>query len=205
MARERAGERAEATAERILDGALRAGEIYGFRKLTMDEIAKHAGLARVTIYTHYANKDAIVSALVSRELQAVLATVSAIGDAQTDPVERLVEMFTFGYGWLRDHALLQRIIRTEPEAILPYAAYDSPLLVVGRQWIAGQLATSFSGGDQDPEVFEEAAELIVRIVQSLVLSPVSIYDLTDPDGVRTLVRRWIIPIVQEAVSGVRAD
>ncbi|MFE3194821.1 TetR/AcrR family transcriptional regulator [Nocardia sp. NPDC059240] len=207
MARKRPTERLELdTADRIVDGALKAAEHYGLRRLTMDQIARYAGIARVTIYTHFPNKDAIVSTGVARELERVLAQIQAAGENMTDPHERFVEQFTFAFGWLRDNPLLQRLIRTEPETILPYAAYDSPYLLVGRNWLAQQLNSMFAPAgttsDAAPD-FDDAAELTVRVVQSLLLSPLSNYTLDNDDEIRTLARRWLLPIVERASAGAK--
>ncbi|EFV11729.1 TetR/AcrR family transcriptional regulator [Segniliparus rugosus] len=195
------------TAERILDGALRAAEQHGLRRLTMDLIAKHAGLARVTIYGHYPNKDAIVAAVVGRELEhimGVLATMVAPAAEHAEPAERFTEVFVCGYEWLRDNALLQRLIRTEPETILPYVAYDSPYLALGRSQVAGWLTVIFTGaeGATPPAAFQDAAELVVRVVQSLILSPASLHDLTKAEGVRDIAKRWLMPVIENAATSV---
>ncbi|ANB00579.1 TetR/AcrR family transcriptional regulator [Mycobacteroides chelonae] len=203
MARKSTKGRTEAgTAERILDGALRAAEEHGIRHLTMDLIAKYAGVARVTIYGHYPNKDAIVAAIVERELSSILAMLEPMTETDTEPMERYVEMFVFGYEWLRDHVLLQRLIRTEPETILPYAAYESPFLAVGRHHISGWMAKAFAdaGGEHEVADFDDAAELAVRITQSLVLSPVSRYDLSDTQQVREIAWNWLIPAISRVVG-----
>ncbi len=185
-----------------MDGAIRAAEIHGIRRLTMDQIAKHANIARVTIYSHFPNKDSVITAAVAREVEALLTRLQQSSAEVTDPHARVVEMFTMSFGWLRDNALLQRLIRFEPETILPFAAYDSPYLVLGRQWVASQLAHIFreTTPTPNPSDFDDVAELAVRVVQSLVLSPVSNYDLDDPDSLRELARRWLLPVLQQRLS-----
>lgn len=190
------------TADRIVDGAIRAAEAYGLRRLTMDQIAKHTNIARVTIYSHFPNKDAVITAAVARELESLLIRVQSVESGLKDPYERFVEMFTAAFGWLRDNALLQRLIRFEPETILPYAAYDSPYLAIGRQWVASQLADMFqeTAPASTPSDFDDTAELVVRVVQSLVLSPMSEYDLNDANSLRELARRWLLPTLPRHLS-----
>lgn len=49
----------------ILGAAWTAFATYGFRKASMDDIAKGAGMSRPALYLHFKNKDAIFRALVT--------------------------------------------------------------------------------------------------------------------------------------------
>ncbi|MGB3326690.1 MAG: TetR/AcrR family transcriptional regulator [Mycolicibacterium fortuitum] len=184
-------DRADATVARILDGAYAAAQVHGLRKLTMDEIAKYTGLARVTLYKYFPNKDALVSALVTRELGDLLDEISRVGAPYADVGMRLTAMFTTAHELLRNNGLLQRLLATEPETILPIIAYDSPFLTIGRAWIESELVELHAAGS--PEDLSRAAEHIVRVMQSLLLAPPSVFDLNDPDDVRQLVSAWILP------------
>lgn len=60
----------------ILASALEAFAAYGFRKTSMDDIAKGAGMSRPAVYLHYKNKEAIVRSLVRAHYAEKTATVS---------------------------------------------------------------------------------------------------------------------------------
>ncbi|MBO9446483.1 TetR/AcrR family transcriptional regulator [Ruegeria sp. R14_0] len=47
----------------ILDSAFQAFATYGFRKTSMDDIARGAGMSRPAVYLHFKNKEAIVAKL----------------------------------------------------------------------------------------------------------------------------------------------
>ncbi|NOD74782.1 MULTISPECIES: TetR/AcrR family transcriptional regulator [unclassified Ruegeria] len=47
----------------ILNSAFQAFSTYGYRKTSMDDIARGAGMSRPAVYLHYKNKEAIVSKL----------------------------------------------------------------------------------------------------------------------------------------------
>ena len=49
---------------------------YGFRKASMDDIARAADISRQGLYLHFANKDALFRAAVRRELDTALGEVS---------------------------------------------------------------------------------------------------------------------------------
>jgi TetR/AcrR family transcriptional regulator of autoinduction and epiphytic fitness len=49
---------------------------YGFRKTSMDEIARSADISRQGLYLHFANKDALFRGAVRKELDTALGDVS---------------------------------------------------------------------------------------------------------------------------------
>ena len=62
--------------ERILAVALEGFGRYGFRKTSMEEIARAADVSRQGLYLHFANKDALFRAAVRQELDTALDEVS---------------------------------------------------------------------------------------------------------------------------------
>jgi AcrR family transcriptional regulator len=62
--------------DRILAVALEVFGRYGFRKTSMDEIARSADISRQGLYLHFDNKDALFRAAVGMELDTALSEVS---------------------------------------------------------------------------------------------------------------------------------
>ena len=62
--------------ERVLAVALEVFGRYGFRKASMDEIARSADISRQGLYLHFANKDALFRAAVRQQLDTALGDVS---------------------------------------------------------------------------------------------------------------------------------
>ena len=62
--------------ERVLAVALEVFGRYGFRKASMDEIARSADISRQGLYLHFANKEALFRAAVRQELDTALGDVS---------------------------------------------------------------------------------------------------------------------------------
>ena len=52
------------TRERILDAAMAVFAQFGFRRASMDEVAREAGLTRQAVYHHFASKEALFRAAV---------------------------------------------------------------------------------------------------------------------------------------------
>jgi len=43
---------------------------YGFKSVTMDDIAKHLGMSKKTIYRHFSDKDELVNILITEKISA---------------------------------------------------------------------------------------------------------------------------------------
>ncbi|MFN3971600.1 MAG: TetR/AcrR family transcriptional regulator [Gemmobacter sp.] len=56
----------------ILDAAFHAFATYGYRRATMEDVARLAGLSRTALYLHFRNKDDIFRALSERYFDACL-------------------------------------------------------------------------------------------------------------------------------------
>ncbi|HEY0135443.1 MAG TPA: helix-turn-helix domain-containing protein, partial [Nannocystis sp.] len=60
------------TRARILDAAAQQFVRHGYRKASIDEIAKQAGIGKGTLYLHFATKtDVLVAALAREKLRAL--------------------------------------------------------------------------------------------------------------------------------------
>ena len=64
--------------EQIADAALRRFARYGFKRSSMDDIAREAGLAKATIYLHFKGKDDVFRAMMARFLAQVAARCEAV-------------------------------------------------------------------------------------------------------------------------------
>ncbi|NVO54615.1 TetR/AcrR family transcriptional regulator [Rhodobacteraceae bacterium B1Z28] len=60
----------------ILNSAFQAFSKYGFRKTSMDDIARGAGMSRPAVYLHYKNKEAIVRKLTELHYEEKTAVVT---------------------------------------------------------------------------------------------------------------------------------
>src|ERR687889_805056 len=76
--------------ERVLAVALKVFGRYGFRKASMDEIARSADISRQGLYSHFANKDALFRAAVRQELDTALGDAARCLDEEGVGLERRV-------------------------------------------------------------------------------------------------------------------
>lgn len=109
------------THDRILDATLEALTRFGIDKLTLEDVASAADLSRQTVYRYFGSKDALIRACLHREEERFLAAVVAQtdGDDQLDLRVALERAFVVALHLAREHPLLDRLLETEPDALLP--------------------------------------------------------------------------------------
>ena len=74
-------------AERILDAAADLLQRWGYRRLTMDDVADAAGIGKGTIYLHWKTREALFQAVLNREVAALIADLREA--VEHDPYEAL--------------------------------------------------------------------------------------------------------------------
>lgn len=188
----------DAISRRILDAALELTAASGLRHLTMDGVASRAGVGRMTVYRRFSTKGMLLDALAVRECRRCLATVSrAVGPVQSGFDERAASLFVAGLGVIREHPLVARLARVEPEALLRELTRDhSAVFRLVREFLVRIIRDRQDAGELlagDPAVL---AELGLRLGASFVLMPDSLLALDDDDATRAAVRALIAPIVR---------
>jgi AcrR family transcriptional regulator len=104
--------------EAILDAAYELVLAVGMRRVNMADVARAAGVSRATLYRRFPNVDAVVAALTTRELGAIVGAAFARPgkDARTTIVRGIVATVQA----VRTHPLTRKIIDVDPEFLLPY-------------------------------------------------------------------------------------
>jgi AcrR family transcriptional regulator len=103
----------------ILDAARDCVLDVGLRRTTLADVARRAGVSRMTVYRQHADLDSLVAALLTRELTALLDQVMAELTAVPTARERLVEAAVQVVQRLEHHPLYRRILDLDPELLLP--------------------------------------------------------------------------------------
>lgn len=191
----------DATAEAVIDAALRQFELFGLARTTMDDIARRAKVSRVTVYRRFAGKEALVDAVILRELRRFLADLEDAIEPLATPEEKLVEGFVFTLEALCRHRLLQRMLESEPELVLPHLTVQGgAVIAAARDFLAGGIAREVAD-ERGGEELLTVADVVVRLVLSFVLAPQTIVDFDDPEAARDFARRYLIPILSGGAGG----
>ena len=82
----------EDRAELILDAADRLLARYGYRKMTIDDLAKEAGIGKGTVYLHFASKEDVVLSSIDRIVRRLLEEMQRITESSAATEAKLREM-----------------------------------------------------------------------------------------------------------------
>ncbi|HEY2443613.1 MAG TPA: TetR family transcriptional regulator [Streptosporangiaceae bacterium] len=199
------GAGADTATERILDAALGQFEDFGLRRSTMEDIARRCGMSRITIYRRFPKKENLIEAVVLRELRSFLDCLLTVGEDGLSAEGKMVERVAFALQFLRNHLLLRRLLRTEPESILPSLTVNGgPVVDTAREYVAALIRADLFGGRTPPAEAERhvqiLAELGVRIVLSFILTPSSAIPIQTLDDARAFASDLITPVHASALS-----
>ena len=86
-------------AQNILDAAERLFMRHGYRKSSMDDVARDAGIAKGTLYQYYAGKEALFRALLERIGGTVVEASQQAAVAEQAFSERLFGVLNAYYGY----------------------------------------------------------------------------------------------------------
>jgi len=89
--------------ERILEAAYQLFSQHGIRAVGIDSIIERSGVARMTLYRHFASKDALVLAFLERREQRWTHNwlQREVEQRASDPGERLLAIFDVFDGWFQ--------------------------------------------------------------------------------------------------------
>ena len=179
--------------DRILAGAVEAASVHGIGRMSVGDVAARAGLSRATVYKHFGSKDELVAAAVRREaralIDAVVAHVADIADLRGAVTEAVLVTLQLA----RAHPLLDRVVRTEPERLVPLLTTDDGLVV---PVLRGPVEAVVH------ERLPELDEVVVRRVADVLLRLLISYSLSAPDDPPELVAAVVGALVVDGAAAV---
>ena len=92
----------------------------GWRRTTLTEVARRAGVSRMTIYRTWSDMPQLLADLMTREWSAVVADALAENDPDQPTIQRLADDIVATVRRLRENELFVRLVDLDPELLLPY-------------------------------------------------------------------------------------
>ena len=88
--------------DEILEKAAEMFLNYGFKSVTMDDIANEMGISKKTIYQHFSNKNELVEATTLRMFHLISEGIDLICENNINAIEELFEIKNFVMQYLKD-------------------------------------------------------------------------------------------------------
>lgn len=180
--------------ERILDAASAAIDERG-GGLRVADVARALEISRQTVYNYFPG-DSLLEAVATRSGLRYLEQLAAHLSGITDPVDALVESFSYTLEWLPNDKPVQLMLANDLGRTSTDVTSD-----MAKQFGHGILAgldvdwTSLGLGDQD---IDDLVEYMLRMLQSFIVDPG--HPPRTGQELRNYVSRWLGPVVRAEIA-----
>ncbi|MFE2267423.1 TetR/AcrR family transcriptional regulator [Streptomyces griseosporeus] len=188
--------------DRVLDAVRDCVLAVGVRRTTMTDVARRAGVSRMTLYRRWPDVRSLVGDLMTREWIAVATGAMPARRPDLDARTLIVDGLVAGVEAFRAHPLFRKIVDVDPELLLPYvldrrgASQEALLALLAEAIEAGHADGSVRAGHTARQ-----ARALLLVVQSFTLSLRTMTDEDDAEltgaaflgELRSLLERTLAP------------
>jgi AcrR family transcriptional regulator len=154
----------ERTRRRLLDAAVQRFAADGYRRTSVSEIARDAGITPAASYAYFPSKEALFQAAVDQDAAALIERARPPEDEPGMLAQRWLPMIARLEALLVEHPLARRVLGAQEPEVLPQLL-ELPSLRELRAQLAREIAAAQSTGDAradiDPELIAHGLETIV--------------------------------------------
>ena len=124
----------------------------GWRRTTLTEVAKRAGVSRMTIYRAWSDMGSLLGDLMTREWVGIAAT-TRVAAADTSTPGGIAAAALSTVRALRDNELFVRIVELDPDLMLPYLlnrrgrSQEALIELLAAEVASGQRSGAIRSGD----------------------------------------------------------
>ncbi len=164
------GQAPDPTGAKILDAAARVLTDFGFKRATVELVAKYAGVSHMTVYRRWSSKNELLRTAALRELSNILDNAFSGAGASESFREQVLDAFADTVWSVYHHPLMRRELDTDRDALLPLmspgsgAVMESVLPQISER--LQRLAAESDIVVNDPDAL---ADVFVRLAHSLLL------------------------------------
>jgi AcrR family transcriptional regulator len=182
--------------DQILDATERLLVRYGYAKMTMEDLAREAGIGKGTIYLHFPSKEEVVLSRLDRMVERLVVELRAIAASRKSHAERL-------------KAMLVTRVMYRFDAAKAYAESMDEMLAAIRPGLLARREKHFAA---EAEVFAElladgfVCKDVSEVAQALILATNALlpYSLTARQlGRRSAVEQKANAIATLLIDGLR--
>ncbi|GAA2337949.1 TetR/AcrR family transcriptional regulator [Saccharopolyspora halophila] len=157
----------------------------GLRRTTLTDVARRAGVSRMTLYRRFPDVGSMVTKLVTVEFGEILQlaqTAKPDGNAR----QRLVAGVVHGVRLLHEAPLLRRVLETDGELLLPYLVERlGSTQLAAESLLLDYLGAGHADGSIRPADPAVQARSLLLLVQSFVISAGPATKDVDADSLTT--------------------
>ena len=180
----------------------------GIKGTSTDDIARAAGVTRVTLYRRLGPRDDILRAIYAHEAQRLMMTVNArytpFESLQWDPVRHIEDLLVGTVFDIRQNELLRRLIEVDKVEAMALLAGQSDTVLDAITEILAQFVRSTWNADvhtrpmdyeECEQLSREVAGVVGRFLHSLVVMTDGPPAVDTEEQIRALARRVLVPMI----------
>lgn len=193
---------------RLIEAAASIFAERGIKGTSTDDIAKAAGVTRVTLYRRLGPRDQILRALYAHEAQRLMLMVNArytpFESLEWDPVKHVEDLLVNTVFEIRESELLRRLVEVDKlEAMALLAGQSDSVLAAITEMVAEFIRNTWNADvhtrpmdtDEAEPLSHEVASVVGRFLHSIVVMPDGPPEVGTEDEIRALARRVLVPMI----------
>jgi AcrR family transcriptional regulator len=150
----------------LLDAAMECVLAVGVRRTTLSDVARTAGVSRMTLYRRFPDVRGMLSALITREFGKILAAANEAAKSETTARGQLVVASVHTIRALAANPLMHAVIERDAELLLPYIMERiGTSQRMTEEYLRAQLAAGQADGsirDADPAIQARTIFLLLQ-------------------------------------------
>jgi AcrR family transcriptional regulator len=182
----------------LLDAARECILAVGWRRTTLTDVARRAGVSRMTIYRIWPDMQTLLADLMTREWSQLADAAAHQAASQPTGAARVAAGVVATVRTVRENELLRRILEVDPELLLPYLLDRRGRSQDG---VLGLLVPVIMSGQDDGTIRHGDPGLLARSIllaaHGFALSAQTMADGASEDELqaelRRLVERYVAP------------
>ena len=179
------------TRDAILDATDRLLTRYGYKKMTIDDLAHEVGIGKGSVYLHFSSKEEIVLSHIDRIIERLKENLRSIAERSSSVDERLSEMliervlFRFDSVQHYSQSLNDLLSYVRPRLLDRRKRYfDEEARIFAAVIAEGQASSTFAAGDPI-----DLAQTLLSATNSLLPYSLSVIELGDRGDIAERARK----------------
>ena len=158
----------------ILAAARAVFDEQGYEGFSLRQVAERIGYSATTIYLYYADKDALLSAILDEGFEQFLAVLQVAADAEPDPLARLAALGRAYVEFGLDHSIHYRLMFMQRSDLLLHINENCPVpRIASFQVLEDAVKSALEAGalrPGDPLAYARSVWALVHGITALTIS-----------------------------------
>ncbi|KAA0086966.1 TetR/AcrR family transcriptional regulator [Mycolicibacterium sp. P9-64] len=178
----------------ILKAAAEEVTLVGVGRLSMDVVARQAGVSRSTLYRRFPSREALITELGRQTFGSAMARLQTVA-VESGPQAAAVAAFREGVRLLVGEPVMRRFLQLDDDFTATPNMVDEARMFTLSASTAMAKALRAAGATMADDDLLAVSELHIRLAASVVQVSTPLLDVTDDDAVTAYARKYLAPLV----------